>query len=163
MGDGTANCMNAIHLVSNLPGTCLVAISSFYRTSPEGYMEQNEFINGVVEVATSLSPISLLTHLQHVERKLGKTRLFKWGPRIIDLDILFYKTKIIAFPFLYIPHPLCHKRMFTLLPMIEIAPSFIHPLKHLSISELFQIACSYYEQIPEICVKADELYTRLES
>lgn len=163
MGDRAANCINAINLMNNLPGTHLVTISSFYRTLPEGYTKQDEFINGVVELATSLSPVSLLSYLQHVEKRLGKVKLLKWGPRTIDLDILFYEAKIIAFPFLYIPHPLCHKRIFTLLPMIEIAPSFIHPLKCLSISELFQIACNHYEQIPELCVKADELHIHLKS
>ncbi|BCB97374.1 2-amino-4-hydroxy-6-hydroxymethyldihydropteridine diphosphokinase [Dissulfurispira thermophila] len=117
-------------------GFTIKKMSSMYETKPWGLEEQPDFINMVVEAETVLLPEELLSTLKEVEEELGRQKTVKWGPRIIDLDILFYDDDIIDMQHLHIPHLLLHKRDFVLLPMVEIAPDKVHPVLKKNIRQL---------------------------
>ena len=136
-GDKYGNCVLAIEDICACEKNLLHEQSSFYLTEPWGYREQDDFINVVIKVETSFSPLDLLSFLQGVERKLGKKKDFNWGPRTIDLDILSYNNQMLELPQLTIPHPLLHQRGFVLIPLKEIAPHLIHPVFNQTISQLF--------------------------
>lgn len=132
MGDPACNCRNAIDFVSRLPETRLLKKSSLYRTEPVGVCDQPWFINGVVEVRTGLDPELLLELLLDIESRMGRVRDRRWGPRVIDLDLLAYGQEIIRTEKLVIPHPELHKRKFVLVPLYEIAPFWVHPVYGIS-------------------------------
>ena len=126
-------------------------VSSIYRTAPWGITNQPEFYNQVLIIDSSLGPSALLAKLQAIEKKLGRIREEKWGPRIIDIDVLFYSDKIIETESLQIPHPGIPDRRFTLEPLNEIAPDFLHPVLKKKISTLLT-ECndqSYVEKLVE--------------
>ena len=110
--------------------------SSFYRTEPVGFLDQDWFINAVVEIRTELTASQLIQELQAIESRMGRQKQLKWGPRIIDLDILFHGQEIICEDQLIVPHPEMHKRRFVLEPLYEIAPYVIHPAFGISIAGL---------------------------
>jgi len=110
--------------------------SNIIETEPVGYTNQGKFLNMAIEVETTLSPMELLIKPQEIEHKLGRVRDIKYGPRTIDLDIIFYEDKIINQPHLQIPHPEMHKRDFVLTPLNELAPEKIHPKIKKSINTL---------------------------
>ena len=101
-----------------------------------GYTSQDWFINGVIKIETDLEPLDLLRVLKEIESRLGRKETFRWGPRAIDLDILFFDAKEIDVEGLQIPHPLLHERQFVLIPLAEIDRGLIHPLLKKSIGEL---------------------------
>ncbi|HAV78479.1 MAG TPA: 2-amino-4-hydroxy-6-hydroxymethyldihydropteridine diphosphokinase, partial [Anaerolineae bacterium] len=101
-----------------------------------GYTEQDKFLNQAVKTTTYLEPEPLLKHIKRLEIGLGRTATFRHGPRLIDIDILFYDDLIIETPPLVIPHPQLHDRGFVLLPMMDIAPDLMHPVKKKKIREL---------------------------
>lgn len=136
LGEPLANCKTAIEKLAGVKGVLQTAVSSFYRTEPVGFEEQEFFINAVVEIKTTLGPHQLLGVLQKIENEMGRKRTFKNAPRIIDLDILFYGQKVIQDENLVIPHPEAHRRGFVLEPMNEIASYFIHPSFGVSIRGL---------------------------
>jgi 2-amino-4-hydroxy-6-hydroxymethyldihydropteridine diphosphokinase len=105
----------------------IVRQSSWYLTEPVGLDDAEWFINGVVLLETPLGPESLMQHLLDIETALGRQRSVKWGPRIIDLDLLAYDQVVMAAPALTLPHPLMEKRRFVLEPLAQIAPDYIHP------------------------------------
>ncbi len=121
------NCLNAVERINKHPDLTLVARSSLYQSEPFGITDQDWFINSVVQLTTSLSPEDLLRTCLSIEQAMGRTRTKKWGPRIIDLDILFYDDLILKQEGLEIPHPGIAERSFVLAPTNEIAPEFIHP------------------------------------
>ncbi|MCT4784633.1 MULTISPECIES: 2-amino-4-hydroxy-6-hydroxymethyldihydropteridine diphosphokinase [Exiguobacterium] len=104
-------------------GLRVTSRSSVYETAPVGYIEQPSFYNMVVQVVTARSAEDALERLQHIERQLGRERLFKNGPRTIDLDILVYNGEDIQSKHLSVPHPRMHERAFVLAPLAEIAPT----------------------------------------
>lgn len=106
----------------------VVKSSALYRTEAWGKKDQPAFLNQVLEISTLLEPYDLLKLILSIELQLGRERKEKWGPRIIDIDILYYGQQIINEPDLIIPHPEIQHRKFALVPLCEIAPSFIHPL-----------------------------------
>jgi 2-amino-4-hydroxy-6-hydroxymethyldihydropteridine diphosphokinase len=110
--------------------------SSIYRTSPVDHLEQDWFLNQVLAVETTLSAPALLSHCQSVEQKMGRVRTIDKGPRLIDIDILFYESEIIQLPDLSVPHPRAAQRKFVLVPLAEIAPEFMHPLHRKSVRQL---------------------------
>jgi 2-amino-4-hydroxy-6-hydroxymethyldihydropteridine diphosphokinase len=136
LGEPLSNCLNAIAILVSLEQITLTQQSSFYKTEPVGFRDQNWFINGVIEVKTAYSPRTLLEALKVIEYEMGRRAGEKWGPRVIDLDILFYGQEIIDEEGLIVPHPELHKRGFVLVPLNEIAPYVIHPVFGVSIQGL---------------------------
>jgi 2-amino-4-hydroxy-6-hydroxymethyldihydropteridine diphosphokinase len=120
-------CRISVHIMGSMPEINLLCVSSFYRTEPLGVKDQCEFVNAVCEVRTSLKPRPLLTLLKSIESRMGRKDGQRWGPRIIDLDLLLYGQAVINEKELVIPHPECHKRRFVLVPLCEIASHAIHP------------------------------------
>lgn len=110
--------------------------SSIYSTEPVDVETQGWFLNCVVEVKTDLMPRQLLRAVQQIENDLGRKRLVRRGPRVIDLDILFYSSSVVRAPELEIPHPRLTQRRFVLVPLAEIAPGLRHPVENKSIDEL---------------------------
>ena len=102
--------------------------SSFYETEPVDYDAQPWFLNAVVGGETALSPRCLLKRCQQIEKKAGRERTVRFGPRSIDIDILLYKGRVIDEEYLVIPHPRMHERRFVLVPLIEIAPEIEDPM-----------------------------------
>jgi len=133
MGDKKDNINNAINLLKEK--CTVIKVSTLIKTAPEGYTDQPDFLNGAIEVDTSLTPKELMDFLLNIENSLGRKRTIKNGPRIIDLDILLYEDKIIN-DTLEIPHPRMHERKFVLIPLKEIAPNVIHPILKKSIKDL---------------------------
>jgi 2-amino-4-hydroxy-6-hydroxymethyldihydropteridine diphosphokinase len=101
--------------------------SSIYESEPVGYLEQDWFLNQVVEIATGLQPSELLAVMQGIENRLGRERKIRWGPRVIDLDLLLFEDLVISTPELTVPHPRMYERSFVLIPLCEIAPDLLHP------------------------------------
>ena len=110
--------------------------SKVYETPPWGYENQPAFLNMAVKCETNLEPESLLKRLKQLEVQLGREQSFRWGPRLIDIDILFYNDLILESESLTIPHPRLHERAFVLVPLADIAPDFIHPVLKKTIKEL---------------------------
>lgn len=134
IGDKKAACRRAIKLLGKAGR--IVAASSFYCTEPVGYPDQEEFVNAVVELETPLSPPALLAQCHVIEDELGRSRLVRWGPRTIDLDILLYGEAVLNDAELTIPHPLMSARAFVLIPLAEIAAEAVHPVCKETIAQL---------------------------
>lgn len=138
LGDRLSNIKKACILLAENKNIKIIQQSSIYETVPVGYKDQPDFLNGVIEIQTSLPPRRLLKVLKNIEKKLGRTKSIKWGPRTIDLDILLYEDKVVKNGTLIIPHPEMYKREFILVPLAEIASEIIHPLKKKTILELYK-------------------------
>jgi 2-amino-4-hydroxy-6-hydroxymethyldihydropteridine diphosphokinase len=138
MGDPPARCREAIRHIECIGGIEVLRRSSFFRTEPVGIRDQEWFINAVIELRTILAPRELLIALQGIEGRMGRTTCVRWGPRIIDLDILFYGQRVIQEENIVIPHPELHKRRFVLEPLYELAPYAIHPAFGVSIRGLME-------------------------
>ncbi len=134
LGKRIENCIRAVEAISDFAK--VTGLSSIYETEPVDNEDQPDFINCVVKIETSLSPFDLLTFLQAVEAAIGRRRIKKQGPRVIDLDITFYDDLVIETEDLIIPHPRAHLRRFVLEPLCGIAPDFIHPGLKISVCEL---------------------------
>ena len=114
-------------MLAEIPGIRLLRTSSLYRTEPVGPQDQEWFINAVAEIRTSLPPRVLLETMKDIERRMGRTETVKWGPRVIDLDILLYGQEVIQEGDLVVPHPELHRRRFVLVPLCELASYAVHP------------------------------------
>ena len=136
IGDKAGNCEKAISGVLKIDRHQLLARSSFYRTQPVGYTSQDWFVNGVIKIETELEPLVLLRAMKALEAHMGRKETFPWGPRVIDLDLLFYDEETIRTGELEIPHARLHERQFVLIPLAEIDPSYIHPLLKRSVGDL---------------------------
>lgn len=138
LGSNVGNKLNNIkkainHIKKNLK---IIKISPVYKTEPMGYKKQEWFLNCVVEAETDKKPLALLNFLKSIEKKLKRKKTFRYGPRTIDIDIIFYDDKIIKSKKLIIPHPRMHSRLFVLEPVSKINPNFIHPKYKKTIIEL---------------------------
>ena len=127
MGDRASLINQALQALSELSQISLVKLSSLYETAPVGYLEQGAFLNGVACVRTILPAATLLKRLLEIEKSLGRNRIERWGPRTVDLDILFFGDQIIAEADLVVPHPELVRRLFVLEPLCEIVPNWQHP------------------------------------
>jgi 2-amino-4-hydroxy-6-hydroxymethyldihydropteridine diphosphokinase len=126
LGDRLSNITAALKQLAKLGE--IKQISPLFETKPEGYLNQNNFINGAVEFKTTLPPLELLKELKKIEKNLGRKKTFQNAPRPIDLDIIFYEGIILNSPVLTLPHPAAHLREFVLLPLSFIAKDFMHPM-----------------------------------
>lgn len=112
--------------------------STLIETQPVGKLDQPDFLNCVIQIETEFEAEDLLKELQKIELEMGRVRIEKWGPRIIDLDILFFDNQIINLPHLTIPHKEILNRKFVLHSLNEIAPKFIHPIKNKAMKKLYE-------------------------
>ena len=127
LGNRSANLQKAIHLIEQNCGQ-IVQLSAIYETAAWGLTDQPSFYNQAIKLQTILEPETLMQQLLNIETEMGRIRTIKLGPRIIDLDMLFYNQSILNTDLLVIPHPAITKRRFALLPLAEIAPELIHPV-----------------------------------
>lgn len=137
LGDKEKFIDEAIEALSNLPQINIVAISDKIVTEPYGNVEQDVFLNGVMKIETLLSADELLQILQKVEEHAGRERKIHWGPRTLDLDIIFYDDDIISEDDLIVPHPDMKNRDFVLKPLMQIAPYKLHPVYRKTISDMY--------------------------
>ena len=140
LGDRADNLAQAIRRLGQPPprdGTLRpLRASSIYETAPWGYADQPAFLNCVLEAETNLAPLALLALGQRVERELGRQPTFRYGPRLVDVDILLYGDLVLDLPQLQVPHPRMAQRAFVLVPLAELAPELVHPTLRLTIAEL---------------------------
>jgi 2-amino-4-hydroxy-6-hydroxymethyldihydropteridine diphosphokinase len=120
--------------------TSIREISSVEETEPVGYLDQRDFFNCVLEVDTELNAEELLDFCKSIEKNMGRKKTFKNGPRLIDIDIIFFNSQRVEKKGLKIPHPKMHKRVFVLKPLSELAPGFIHPELKCSVDQLLKQA-----------------------
>lgn len=135
LGSREEKCSKAVELLSG-HGIRVIRSSSMIETEPWGVEDQPKFINMVVEAETGLAPEELLKALKEIESDIGRRPAERWGPRIIDLDILFYDDLVMRTADLEIPHPGIKDRDFVLKPLAEIAPDLVHPVLKISIKDL---------------------------
>ncbi len=137
IGNALQNLQRANDFIENQIGK-IEAKSLVYKTEPWGNKEQEIFLNQLIVVHTDFSAQQVLKSILAIETEMGRNRLIKWEPRIIDIDILFFDDTIIDETDLKIPHPFIHERRFALIPLNEISPNFLHPVYNKTISELLQ-------------------------
>ena len=134
LGERLNNLLAAIEAMAS--EVSVLAESHIYETPPWGYEDQPAFLNMVVMAETGLEPEALLNFLKQLEVELGREQNFRWGPRLIDLDILFYDNLILDTLPLVVPHPRLHERAFVLVPLADVAPDLIHPVFQRSVNDL---------------------------
>lgn len=136
LGNRIENLKSSLALME--PEISVKEISPVYETPPWGYTSQPAFLNQVIQGETYLTPAELLVFLKFIERRMGRVLTFLYGPRIIDLDILFYDDLIINTPDLKIPHPRIAERAFVLVPLFDISPEYEHPESGVTVSEMLK-------------------------
>ena len=139
IGDRLSNIQQAVQLLSLDENMVILKTSSFYETEPWGVKNQPWFVNAVIRIETELKPIELLRVINHTEERLGRCRELenRWCARTLDIDILFYDDLIFENEILTIPHKNLHNRAFVLVPMLEIAENYIHPVFKKTILEIY--------------------------
>lgn len=137
LGKRKENCKKAIGLLLE-NGITVTKMSSIIETEPWGVTSQDKFINTAVEARTELEPEELLATLKKIELEMGRLPSVRWGPRLVDLDILFYDDLVMKSDDLEIPHPLIKDREFVLKPLAEIAPDKVHPVFKKTVRELLE-------------------------
>lgn len=127
LGDRAFFIREALRFLNEVPGVKVTRVAPVYHTAPVGFTDQNWFLNTVAEVETSLPPQDLLAALLAIEKRLGRVRGRRWGPRTIDLDLLLYGDERIATPELTVPHPRLTGRAFAVVPLADLAPGLVLP------------------------------------
>ena len=125
IGDKAENLRAAVAAIDALADTKVIAKSAIYRTPPWGKTDQDWFANAVIAVETGLAPLTLLEACLAIEIRLGRVRRERWGPRVIDIDVLIHGTTSLTSERLTLPHPAMHERAFVLIPLREIAPELM--------------------------------------
>lgn len=138
IGDRVANLESAVSEIRTLTDTRITALSSLYLTPPWGVTAQDDFINQVIAIETGLSALLLLEKLKQIEIKMGRQTVKRWGPRVIDLDILWYGGEQINLPHLKIPHPYLRERLFVLIPLEELNPDLVLPEDGMKVEEVLK-------------------------
>jgi dihydroneopterin aldolase/2-amino-4-hydroxy-6-hydroxymethyldihydropteridine diphosphokinase len=138
MGDKKAFLDNAVTALQNHPKIKVLKVADYICTEPYGYTDQDEFLNSAVMLDTILPPLELLDAFQQIETDANRKRLIHWGPRTLDVDLLFYDDEILSCERLTVPHPEIEKRTFVLEPMVQLASWFRHPILHKTMQELLE-------------------------
>lgn len=142
LGSSLATLDRTINILSETPGIHLVNHSSWYRTKPLG-PPQPDYLNGCALLNVELSPQKLLVTLLEIEQQFGRVRRERWGPRILDLDLILFDDLVLHLPNLTIPHPQMQVRAFVLVPLAEIAPNWVEPVSDKTIIQLLkEVDCS---------------------
>ncbi|UCF93242.1 MAG: 2-amino-4-hydroxy-6-hydroxymethyldihydropteridine diphosphokinase [Desulfobacterales bacterium] len=137
LGNRLANCQKGVENLTRAGNVWLRARSRVYETEPVGYKQQDWFINLVVKIETILDTMPLLEQIQSIQRDAGRTHdVIRFGPRVLDLDILLYDDLVLNSKRLVLPHPRMHKRRFVLRPICDIDPNIIHPVFNLKMQSL---------------------------
>ena len=147
LGDKKGQIEKACQNLAGLPETRLIEVSRLFRTRPVGKTDQDWFVNAAALIETDLTPRRLLEQLLKIEQLLGRVRTGKWGPRLIDLDLLFYDQVVVEEEDLLVPHPYLDKRLFVLIPLAELAPDWIHPVLGLSVLEMAERIDDPYQEV----------------
>jgi len=134
LGDRVENIRRALAMLA--PAVRVERVSPLYETAPAYVTDQPRFVNGALEAATGLAPLDLLRHLKQIESAVGRVPGRRYGPRVVDLDILFYGDQVLALPGLEVPHPRIAERLFVLRPLGDIAPGLRHPGLGRTVAEL---------------------------
>ena len=128
----------ALKALGDIPESHILAVSSFYRTPPLGPQDQPDYLNAAVALETSLAPEELLNHTQRIELQQGRVRKAeRWGPRTLDLDIIFYDDLVYESEDLIIPHADMHNRIFVLEPLMQLCPGYRHPVLGQTVAQLY--------------------------
>ena len=154
LGDRAYYLHQALVEIANSQQIIIKKYSSVYETEPVGKKEQPQFLNMVIELESTLLPQDLLRRLKEIENTLGRTHTEHWGPREIDLDILYYSSEVFNDDKLQLPHPEIANRRFVLVPMKEIAGEFLDPMQRLSMKELLR-RCTDTSTVRKISLPAD--------
>lgn len=134
-GDRLNNLKRAVTELNNLENTVIMECSSVYFTEPFGVKEQNEFLNAVVSVSTDIELKNLYKSIKRIEEKIGREKFYRWGPRAIDIDVLFYNNLIYSDDEITVPHKGLLERDFVIEPLLEIEPEFFHPGLEMKLAE----------------------------
>jgi len=137
LGQKAENCRDGIAALGRSGHVRLIDQSAFYRTEPVDYQDQEWFVNGVLKIETDLDPLGLLSILKSIEQAAGRIKdVVRYGPRILDMDIIFFDDLVTNAPALTVPHPRMHKRRFVLKPICDIDPDLSHPVFHRTMASL---------------------------
>jgi 2-amino-4-hydroxy-6-hydroxymethyldihydropteridine diphosphokinase len=142
IGDRIDIIKKSLEIINNTPNIEVKKISSFYETEPMEYKNQDWFVNAVAEINTELTPEELLEKLNEIEIEIERIRTIKWGPRNIDIDILYYEQELVATSELQIPHIRMNSRAFVLIPLAEIAENVKHPILNKTPMEMYDMLYS---------------------
>jgi 2-amino-4-hydroxy-6-hydroxymethyldihydropteridine diphosphokinase len=152
IGDKILNCQKGISALTKSGRCVIIGQSNFYKTEPVDYTDQDWFLNSVVKTETTLDPFQLLYELKIIEKNAGRPEdQIRYGPRILDLDIIFYDHIAINSSELIIPHPKMHKRGFVLKPICDINPKFIHPVLKVDMQYLLNNLDDKEQRVVQYC------------
>ncbi len=146
--DRLANLEKARVLIEERCGK-IIRQSALYETEAWGLKEQHPFLNQALLINTLTTPLNLLAELKSIEKEIGRVETVKWGPRVIDIDILFYNGQVLDLAELKVPHPFLHQRKFTLAPLCQIAPEHLHPVFNKTVRQLLA-ACTDESEVKRL-------------
>jgi 2-amino-4-hydroxy-6-hydroxymethyldihydropteridine diphosphokinase len=138
-GDSSANLKDAIGYLDFMNSTEVVKTSSVHKTAPWGKTDQPDFLNQSVLIRTQLTVVELMENILQIEKEMGRVREEKWGPRMIDIDVILFGDKTVNSPKVVVPHPHMHERKFVLEPSVEIAAEMLHPILKKTVAELLSL------------------------